>query len=88
VRALVAHNPTSGLDLATVDFIFHKLISIRGDGAAVLWVNEDLDELLLLCDRIAVLHRGRIVDLLERSAFSRQRIGLAMIGGQPTEAGS
>lgn len=88
VRVLVAHNPTSGLDLATVEFIFRKLVAIRGEGAAVLWINEDLDELLLLCDRIAVLHRGRIVDVVDRRAFSRQRIGLAMIGGRPAEAGS
>ncbi len=84
VRALVAHNPTSGLDLATVDFIFRRLVAFRGEGGAVLWINEDLDELLLLCDRIAVLHRGRIADLVERPDFSRQRIGLAMIGGSPS----
>jgi simple sugar transport system ATP-binding protein len=88
VRALVTHNPTSGLDLATVDFIFRKLAAIRGEGCAVLWINEDLDELLILCDRIAVLHRGRLVDLLERKDFSRERIGLAMIGGRPAGAGS
>ncbi len=87
VRALVTHNPTSGLDLATVDFIFRKLVAIRGEGCAVLWINEDLDELLVLCDRIAVLHRGRIVDLLERGEFSRQRIGLGMIGGLQPGAG-
>jgi general nucleoside transport system ATP-binding protein len=81
VRVLVTHNPTSGLDLATVEFIFRKLVSVRAQGSAVLWINEDLDELLQLCDRIAVLHRGRVAAVFARGDFSRERIGLAMIGG-------
>jgi simple sugar transport system ATP-binding protein len=47
---------------------------------AILLVSEDLDELLILCDRIAVLHRGRTVGMLERREFDRYRIGRLMSG--------
>jgi ABC-type uncharacterized transport system ATPase subunit len=81
LRLLVTHNPTSGLDIATVKFIFRKLIELRGRGAAVLWVNEDLDELMIVSDRIAVLHRGRLKRIFSRDEFDKVAIGLMMIGG-------
>jgi ABC-type uncharacterized transport system ATPase subunit len=81
LRLLVTHNPTSGLDIATVEFIFHKLIEMRGRGGAVLWVNEDLDELMIVSDRIAVLYRGELKKIFSRSEFDKAAIGLMMIGG-------
>jgi len=80
VKVLVTHNPTSGVDIATVEFIFNKLAQVRQAGGAVLWVHEDLDELLLLCDRIATLHEGRITGVFERARFDKYTIGMAMIG--------
>ena len=81
VNFLVAHNPTSGLDVSTVEFIFNKLVEIRNNGGAVLWINEDLDELIILSDRIAVLHKGELKGIFKRSKFDKYKIGLLMIGG-------
>jgi simple sugar transport system ATP-binding protein len=78
---LVTHNPTSGLDIRTVEFIFRRLIAMRDAGGAILWINEDLDELMIASDRIAVLCAGHIVRVFDRGEFDKERIGLAMIGG-------
>jgi ABC-type uncharacterized transport system ATPase subunit len=77
----VTHNPTSGLDISTVEFIFNKLVELRNKGGAVLFVNEDLDELMIVCDRIAVLHDGELKGIFKRSEFDKFKIGLLMIGG-------
>jgi simple sugar transport system ATP-binding protein len=82
LKALVAHNPTSGLDISTVKFIFGRLIDTRRRGGAVLWINEDLDELLIISDRIAVLHEGLVKAVFTREQFDKYKIGLLMIGGE------
>ena len=81
LKLLVTHNPTSGLDISTVEFIFKKLIELRNSGSGVLFVNEDLDELMIVSDRIAVLHDGRLKGIFKRSEFDKYKIGLLMIGG-------
>ena len=81
LKLLVTHNPTSGLDISTVEFIFNKLVELRNSGAAVLFVNEDLDELMIVSDRIAVLHDGELKGIFKRSEFDKYKIGLLMIGG-------
>ncbi len=81
VKVLVTHNPTSGLDISTVKFIFGKLVETRSEGGAVLWINEDLDELMIVCDRIAVLCDGAVQGIFTREQFDKYRIGLMMIGG-------
>ena len=78
---LVTHNPTSGLDISTVEFIFNKLVEIRSQGGAILWINEDLDELMILSDRIGVLHNGELKGIFKREEFDKYKIGLLMIGG-------
>ena len=60
--------------------VFGKLLERRRQGVAILLLSEDLDELLLLCDRIAVLYRGRIVGTLRRDRFDRYEIGRLMSG--------
>ena len=65
----------------TVEFIFNKLVEMKNNGGAVLLINEDLDELMLLSDRIAVLHNGEIKKIFERKDFDKYRIGLIMVGG-------
>jgi general nucleoside transport system ATP-binding protein len=82
VRLLITHNPTSGLDISTVEFIFGRLVERRVGGAAILWVNEDLDELMILSDRIAVLHGGRITGVFRREEFDKYEIGKRMLGGE------
>ena len=81
LKLLVTHNPTSGLDISTVEFIFRKLVELRNNGSGVLFVNEDLDELMIVSDRIAVLHNGQLKGIFKRSEFDKFKIGLLMIGG-------
>jgi len=83
---LIAHNPTRGLDIASSDFVLKKLIEYRNKGAAILWISEDLDELLLLSDRIGVIYRGEMVGVLERKNFDKHKIGLAMTGVERIES--
>lgn len=79
-KLLVAHNPTRGLDIPSMDFVYTKLINGRKEGLATLLISEDLDELLLLCDRIAVIYRGEILDILPREKFEKYSIGRLMSG--------
>lgn len=79
-RLLVAHNPTRGLDIPSMEFVYSKLLELRNQGMATLLLSEDLDELLLLCDRIATIYRGQIVGVLERSEFDKYEIGRMMSG--------
>ncbi len=81
IKVLLTHNPTSGLDFSTVEFIFRKLVETREMGSGVLWIGEDLDELLILCDRILVLHKGEVKGIFERDKFDKFKMGLLMIGG-------
>ncbi len=79
-KLLVAHNPTRGLDIPSMDFVYSKLLERKSQGDATLLISEDLDELLLMCDRIAVLYRGEILGILERSQFDKYAIGRLMSG--------
>ncbi|HOV07286.1 MAG TPA: ABC transporter ATP-binding protein [Anaerolineaceae bacterium] len=79
-RLMVAHNPTRGLDIPSMDFVYQKLIEHASTGAATLLISEDLDELLLISHRIAVMYRGRIVGILPRERFEKYEIGRLMSG--------
>ncbi len=79
-QLLVAHNPTRGLDIPSIDFVYSRLLQNRKRGMATLLISENLDELLLLCNRIAVLYRGEIVGILERDKFEKYEIGRMMSG--------
>jgi len=79
-KLLVAHNPTRGLDIPSIDFVYMKLLENKKKGMATLLISENLDELLLLCNRIAVLYRGEVVGVLERSKFEKYEIGRMMSG--------
>lgn len=79
-KFLAAHNPTRGLDIPSMDFVYSKLLEGKKQGLATLLLSEDLDELFLLCDRIAVIYRGEIVGILTRSEFDKYEIGRMMSG--------
>lgn len=79
-RLFIAHNPTRGLDIPSTEFVYAKLLERKEQGAATLLLSEDLDELLLLCDRIAAIYRGEILGILERHEFDKYEIG-RMMGG-------
>jgi general nucleoside transport system ATP-binding protein len=79
-KLIVMHNPTRGLDIPSMDFVYASLLERKNQGMATLLLSENLDELLLLCDRIAVIYRGEIVGSLPRSAFEKYEIGRLMSG--------
>lgn len=85
---LIAAQPTRGLDIGAARFVHEQLLRLRGVGVGVLLISADLDELLALSDRIAVMFAGRIVATYERAAATRQRIGLAMAGKIESEPGA
>ncbi|MDB5860884.1 MAG: putative Uncharacterized type transport system, ATP-binding component with duplicated domain [Ramlibacter sp.] len=79
-RLIVAHQPTWGLDVGAVAYVQQQLLAARDAGAAVLLISDDLDEVLVLGDRIAVMHAGRLTAALPASEWTREQIGLAMAG--------
>ena len=79
-RLIVAHQPTWGLDIGAVAYVQQQLIAARDAGAAVLLISDDLDEVMTLGDRIAVMHHGRLTDARRADDWTREGIGLAMAG--------
>jgi general nucleoside transport system ATP-binding protein len=79
-RLLVLSQPTRGLDVGSIQYIHRQVVSMRDQGVAVLLNSSELDEVLALADRIAVIYRGRIVGIVDRADASRERIGLLMAG--------
>ena len=79
-RLLVLSQPTRGLDVGSIQYIHGQVVAKRDEGVAVLLNSSELDEVLALADRIAVIFRGRIVGIVDRAEASRARIGLLMAG--------
>jgi len=77
---LVAHNPTRGLDIPSMDFFYNILLEKKQQGMGILLISENLDELLLMCDRIAVLYRGEVMGVLGRDRYEKYEIGRMMSG--------
>ncbi|MBA2273792.1 MAG: ABC transporter ATP-binding protein [Actinobacteria bacterium] len=78
--ALVVAQPTAGLDVGATEAIRRLLLEQRDAGVAVLLVSEDLDELLSLCDRIAVMYEGKVMGVVGAAGADREQIGLMMAG--------
>jgi simple sugar transport system ATP-binding protein len=81
LRLLVLDQPTRGLDVGSVEFIHRQAIAKRDAGTAILLVSAELDEVLELSDRIAVMYRGRIVAVLDGRTAQRDEVGLLMATG-------
>jgi simple sugar transport system ATP-binding protein len=79
-RIVVAAQPTRGLDVGAVAYVQTRLDEARARGAAILLVSEDLEELLAMCDRIAVIYRGRLSRPLPADGLDMPRLGLMMAG--------
>jgi simple sugar transport system ATP-binding protein len=79
VKLLIAAQPTRGVDVGSTEFIHARMIRERDNGVAVLLISSELDEILALADRIAVMYRGRILATLPADT-PRERIGLLMAG--------
>ncbi|MEZ0394185.1 MAG: ABC transporter ATP-binding protein [Desulfurococcaceae archaeon] len=85
-RVVVAANPTRGLDVASTEFVRRKLVEMRDSGKAVLLVSADLDEVLQLSDRIAVMYEGKIMGVVEAREADEKLIGLMMGGYELDQA--
>jgi ABC-type uncharacterized transport system ATPase subunit len=85
-RVLLAAQPTRGLDVSAAGFVHGQILQLRLKGSGVLVISEDLDELFLLCDRIAVMFEGRIMDVIPIEDASVERVGLLMAGVNPIVA--
>ncbi|MFZ4480399.1 MAG: ABC transporter ATP-binding protein [Rhodoferax sp.] len=79
---IVAHQPTWGLDIGAVAYVQQQLIAARDAGAAVLLISDDLDEVLTLGDRVAVIHGGHLTPARAALDWTRESIGLAMAGAE------
>jgi simple sugar transport system ATP-binding protein len=80
-RLLVLSQPTRGLDVGSIQYIHRRIIEQRDAGLAVVLASSELDEVMALADRIAVMYRGRLVGVLESEAMTRDNVGLLMCGG-------
>ncbi len=82
-KVLIAAQPTRGVDIGAIEFIHKNLLQQREAGAAILLISEDLDEVLALSDRVAVMFEGKIMDILANKDAERGRVGLLMAGVHP-----
>jgi len=80
VSLLIANQPTRGLDVGSVEYIHRTIIRMRDAGCGVLLVSAELDEVLSLADRIAVMYNGQILDVLAAEEATREKCGLLMAG--------
>src|SRR4051794_16902534 len=87
LKLLILDQPTRGLDVGSIEFIHRQAIRMRDEGTAILLVSAELDEVLELSDRIAVMYRGRIVATVDGRTADKNDVGLLMAtGGQTREA--
>jgi ABC-type uncharacterized transport system ATPase subunit len=79
-RVLIAAQPTRGVDINSTMYIHRCLLDQRAKGTATLLISEDLDEVMALSDRIAVMYEGEILDIVARSEATQDKLGLLMAG--------
>ncbi len=79
-RVLIAAQPTRGLDIGATEYVHQQILEQRRIGTAILLISEDLDEILALSDRIAVIYEGRIMGIVPREEATPEKLGLLMAG--------
>lgn len=82
VKLLIASQPTRGLDVGSIEYIHKKIVAMRDRGLGVLVISAELDEIMALSDRIAVMYRGQIVTTVDAKEATREQLGLWMAGSQ------
>jgi simple sugar transport system ATP-binding protein len=85
VKLLIAAQPTRGIDVGSIEFIHNQIVAKRDEGVAVLVVSSELDEIMALADRIAVMYKGEVVAVLPRREATREGLGLLMAGVRQEE---
>ncbi len=88
IDLLIAAQPTRGIDIGAIEFIWRRIRERRDEGTAVLLVSAELDEVLALSDRVAVMYEGRIVATVDPRTATREEIGLLMAGAAHGAASS
>jgi simple sugar transport system ATP-binding protein len=86
VKLIIASQPTRGLDVGSIEYIHNCIIEKRDEGTAVLLVSPELDEIIALSDRIAVMYKGEIMDTVPALGVNKEYLGLLMAGVKPEEA--
>ena len=87
IDLLIAAQPTRGIDIGAIEFIWRRIRDRRDEGTAVLLVSAELDEVLALSDRVAVMYEGRIVATINPRQSTREEIGLLMAGAVSANSG-
>jgi simple sugar transport system ATP-binding protein len=82
IRLLVASQPTRGLDVGSIEYIHQRILEKRDAGCAVFLVSPELDEIMQLSDRIAVMYRGKIIAIVASGEVTKEEVGLLMAGVQ------
>jgi simple sugar transport system ATP-binding protein len=85
LQLIIASQPTRGLDVGSIEYIHSQIIKKRDEGTGVLLVSSELDEILALSDRIAVMYKGMIMDILDANKVNKEYLGLLMAGVHPQE---
>jgi simple sugar transport system ATP-binding protein len=85
VQLVIAAQPTRGLDVGSIEYIHRRLVEQRDAGAAIVIVSTELDEVLAVGDRIAVMFDGRIVGIVSGADATYEKVGLLMGGGSVGE---
>lgn len=86
-RVVIASQPTRGLDIGATEYVHRRLLAQRAEGTAILLISEDLDEILTLSDRIAVIYEGQIMGEVATDQATAEQLGLLMAGVQ-SESGA
>ncbi len=85
IHLLIAAQPTRGIDVGSIEFIHQQIVAKRDEGVAVLLVSSELDEIMALADRIAVMYKGSVIDIVSRADATREGLGLLMAGIHPND---
>jgi simple sugar transport system ATP-binding protein len=79
-QLVIADLPTQGLDIGATEFVRNKLVEAKTDGAGVLLISEDLDEILSLSDWVAPIYEGKFMDIIPGDRVKRENVGAMMAG--------
>ncbi len=85
IKFLIANQPTRGLDVGSIEYIHHEIVEMRDEGIGVVLISAELDEIMALSDRIAVMYHGQIVAILPIDQVTRDELGLMMAGSLKPE---
>ena len=84
-RMLVVEQPTRGLDIGAMEYVHRQLLAERERGTAILLISAELEEIMALSDRIAVIFEGELINVIEAGQADRETLGLLMGGTRPSE---